>query len=668
MMSFLSRDTITRGWRLLYIGFALVMAVLYDVFFWDHERGLGFLIFVALYVIGFTKIAYLTKQIHEKRAFLLLIPIAVMSVDVMLCMNTFVQNAVPWIVGLFLIIFSFLLTLENPHKHRFSFANIPLLRHIDLPFAKWGHMWRDLFSREETKHSATYRKIAIGLIVAIPLLLIFGALFAKADPIFADVLTRTFDLDVEGSLIWRLFRTGVFTLFLSSLFYVILTRENILDNKEFRGIRIDAVVIGTVLALVNALFLIFVIIQFTYLFGSSKYVTDNSINFADYARNGFFQLVWVIVIAAGVLVLFYHSAEERMSGALQALKVLLILQVGVVAFSALHRMNLYQAEYGYTVLRLYVEWFIYFAMVILLAAGFSFIVRWPFRNFFYISLILGVGALTVVSSMNVDRMIGEENVKRFLIDKKELDVSYLNELSSDVFPAVLPLYTGDTFQVASSSDQFLLMNIFQKTTKEKEQRNSWIEYHLGVNKHISMLLQKRAPAFNDFQKRFEIFESAYRNPQTPEVQPSCFHTKYYQMISYNIATGSYSFCKTFQEGGTTYLIVLGYPRRGEGQSVGDDPTVYVYDYDAINYDVVSPVFEHPLSLASSAIIGKSGHFFECLDGTYSRCTTYDRTTGKKELVLFDDNTIVHFDFSTFTVTTYKLVFDGTNFRLEKVNS
>jgi hypothetical protein len=437
-MNMLSQNPLARHTRLAYLGFALVIALLFDFFLWNTEPGFGFFLFVALYALGFVVMTLLTKQFRQARAMLLLIPMLVLAFDVMLYNNDLVHGPVMLFVAILMFVFSILLTLKNPATHLFSFSQIPVLRSIDLPFAKWGQMWRDLFTSKEDGQKSLYRKIAIALVIALPILFIFGTLFAQADAVFANLMGNIFDFNIEEETLGRIIRTFLITLFLGSLMYVVIDPEYILGEKKFKAFKIDNTITTIILSLVNILFLIFVVIQMQYLFGSHNFVLENNINFADYARSGFFQLAWVIALAGLMLIVFYRSTVFHGSTSLlKILKIFFIIQVGVIALSALKRMNLYQDEFGYTVLRLYVEWFIYFAMIILALSAVSVGIDWKFRNFLYTSMALGLVAFTVVASINVDRMIARENVDRYLNEGKELDIAYLvSDLSIDAVPEV----------------------------------------------------------------------------------------------------------------------------------------------------------------------------------------------------------------------------------------
>ncbi len=428
--------------RLVYVSFAFLIAVLYDIFFWDKELGIGFLIFVSVYATGFVALAYTTKRFRQPWSLLLLLPIVVMSLDVALYNNSLVQYFVPTIVALCLFIFSVLLTYHNADKHPFSFLHIHFFRNLWWPLGEFKTMYQDVF-RWGRDDRGVYKKIAIGLGISFPLLIIFSTLFFQADAIFADWMLKLFDIHINGASVWRVIRTVAVTAVLGSILYVLASDKHQLSIKVRSIFRFDTTVVSTILALVNALFLLFVFIQVKYLFGSASYVFANKLVFADYARQGFFELAWVMAIAAILLLFVYRSfASHGFPKAITALQSLLIVQVGVIAASALKRMNVYQDAYGYTVLRLYVEWFIYFVFALSILLLVSLIAQWSFRRFWHTGMAMSLLALTAVVSVNVDLVIAKQNVDRYINEHKELDMEYLHRLSIDAYPEIVRAFNA----------------------------------------------------------------------------------------------------------------------------------------------------------------------------------------------------------------------------------
>ncbi|MEK7084610.1 MAG: DUF4173 domain-containing protein, partial [Patescibacteria group bacterium] len=337
----------------------------------------------------------------------------------------------------------------------------------------------DLFHWRQKSEDDIIRKILIGVVIAAPILLLFIVLFSKADAVFAQMLENLFDAEALG---WRIFRSSVIALWLAGFFYVLVSESHILERHETRlWTKIDPVIVGVVLGLLDALFLIFIFIQLQYLFGEKTFVLENGMTFAEYARSGFFELAWVIFFAACILVFVYRAFfGKKIPVSITLLKLLLIVQIGVIAISALRRMNVYQAEYGYTVLRLYVEWFIYFTMILLVTAGGFFASRVSFRRFIHTALIVGIVAMTVVASVNVDRVIAEENVDRFLSLGKDLDVSYLATLSPDALPPIVKLLQEKNPRELSIDMLLDLEKFLNEMEKKVAAHDSARELHGGI--------------------------------------------------------------------------------------------------------------------------------------------------------------------------------------------
>jgi len=484
-------ENLSRKFRLIYLAFALLIALAFDFFFWDVQVfGLGFCLFVSLYTLGFTLITFLSKQLHQPKALWLLLPIFIFSLDILLLNNEFVTGLVPLLVAILLLVYPFLLTLRNPEKMKFDFLRLKFLANFSKAFGKFRQMFNDLDFAHKDKNNDLYKKILVGVLVSVPILFVFLALFLSADPVFADKVHNLFDFNIEPTIVIRIFRTIFIASALAGFFYVLIDTIHEIKYRKEKSLKIDKTISAVVLTLINVLFASFVIIQLQYLFGSTSFVVNNNINFADYARQGFFQLAWVIVLASIILIIFYKSASDYGSHVLlKLLKIFLILQVAVIAMSALKRMNLYQDAYGFTTLRLYVEWFIYFCMAILTFTAVSLSIDFEFRKFFNVTVVLGIAALCVVSSINVDRMIASKNVDRFLNENKEIDMYYLSELSTDALSEIIKINTPFILDKVKNSDTSGGVNPFYdaKDTiinrwKEEYKNESWKEFNFSVDK------------------------------------------------------------------------------------------------------------------------------------------------------------------------------------------
>jgi hypothetical protein len=280
-------------------------------------------------------------------------------------------------------------------------------------------------------------RMGLSVLVALLLLLIFGALFAGADENFARIADAVVpELDFE-TFFRATFVFAPFTLLaLGAAFTALRPPKLDAPSGERRTLRGAewAVPIGVLVAL----FALFIVVQAASLFGGPAHVRDSAgVTFSSYARNGFWQLTLVTILTLPVIAAAARWAPRRtraernlLRGLAGALAVLTLVIVG----SALARMWSYQDAYGYTVLRLLVMtceiWLgVVYAMII--AAGVRLRAHWlP-------TAVLGtaMGALLVLAGLNQEGAVAEANVSRFEQTGK-VDPEYLAELSADALPAI----------------------------------------------------------------------------------------------------------------------------------------------------------------------------------------------------------------------------------------
>ncbi|MDO8626010.1 MAG: DUF4173 domain-containing protein [Candidatus Magasanikbacteria bacterium] len=552
----------SRNNRLIWLGFAAVISILYDFFFWQQEPGIGFAIYVLLYTTGFLIIANLTVVLRQRQAWWLLAPIVILSLDRVLLNNEFVRQAGGAMVLVLSAVFALLATMQNPAKHTFHFRGFPVVRRIDLLFMKWSDMYKDVFLWHDDPRKQLVRRILLGLVIAIPFLIIFAWLFNKADAVFAEGLADLFNIEKIPEFAWRVLRTVALALFAGGFYYATALHDSVLASVNDLARELDQVIVAVVLALINVLFGAFVFIQFKYLFGSAEFVLKNGLTFADYARQGFFELSWVIGLSALFLVVVYRAFVGReKSKIVSVFTTLLVLQVGAIAASALRRMNLYQFEYGYTVLRLYVEWFIYFILALLSLTAACFWIRVAFRRFFYIVLISGVAALTMVASVNVDYIITRENVRRFMAENQPLDLDYIAELSTDSLPALTLLFSKDVLPRLSVDQKLKLNSIRSAAIYNLKNHTAARSFNQSAYKGAAVALASEG-AFNwaGLERQDRLFQAGRNLASYSELrsQDCAISNSYFSGTAPRLARAERSAACSFTEAGNNRLIVLEY--------------------------------------------------------------------------------------------------------------
>lgn len=281
------------------------------------------------------------------------------------------------------------------------------------------------------------RTVARTTAVAVVLLIVFGALFASADAAFADLLgSLTPDVSI-GDSPWRVF------LFVLGLLGALAAAYSAAAPVRWDGITVRP---GTArnraewalpLIVLNLLFAVFIGLQLVVLLGGyDKVLEETGLKPAEYARQGFWQLLWATVLTLIVIALALRWAPRGRAGdrtlVRSVLGLLCVLTLVVVA-SALRRMDLYVDAFGLTRLRISVaavELWLGVVLVLILAAG-------VFGARLLPRAVVGSAAVGVLAFglISPDGLIAEQNVQRHR-SGGTIDIEYLKGLSADAVPAL----------------------------------------------------------------------------------------------------------------------------------------------------------------------------------------------------------------------------------------
>jgi hypothetical protein len=265
------------------------------------------------------------------------------------------------------------------------------------------------------------------------LLLVFGLLFASADRVFASYVP-TLDL---GLLPGQVVVGALVALAAATLAHLALATPGWSTIKFPAGRPARLAEWLLPVAALDAMVLSFVVVQVGALLGGSRHVLQTvGLTYAQYAREGFWQLLAATALTLVVLAVAARRApraserDRLLSQA--ALGTLCVGTLGVVA-SALRRMDLYVNAFGLTRMRLFVvvvEVVLGAVLVLVLIAG----VRW--RGGWLPRAVVQVVAVAMLglAVVNPDAQIVRLNTTAHL--DAALDVSYLQGLSADAVPAI----------------------------------------------------------------------------------------------------------------------------------------------------------------------------------------------------------------------------------------
>jgi len=281
--------------------------------------------------------------------------------------------------------------------------------------------------------AAALRGLALGAVVVLP----FGGLFWSADAAFAE-LASSAGPDVS-SLPSRVI---VFVLVLGLALGLALATKRAFPDPVVRAPSFGLAEWAIPLVLLDLLFLVFVAVQVTVLFGGHDHVLETSgLTYAEYARQGFWQLIAAAALTLVVVAAAARTAHVRRPRERALLRVLLgglcVLTLVTVA-SALHRLSLYEDAFGLTRPRLAAETLslaLGGLFVLVLIGGILRLGRRQVVRAALAGLALGLLAFSV---SNPDGRVAQRNVDRWE-RTGDLDVAYVQGLSADAVPALAEL-------------------------------------------------------------------------------------------------------------------------------------------------------------------------------------------------------------------------------------
>ncbi|MHB0976774.1 MAG: DUF4153 domain-containing protein [Candidatus Aquicultorales bacterium] len=324
-------------------------------------------------------------------------------------------------------------------------------------------------------------EILLGISIAVPLIVVLGALLAAADLAFAKYVDQVvaFLKRIDAAELQVIIYSG--TVFTGMLAWVALRKPQ--EEPEARneprasGRKLEIATWSIVLGAIDLLFSLFVAVQFAYLFGGDRNIKELGLTYAEYAHRGFFELVAVAVLSFIVV----WALEKRASFDADAktrwfagLSGGLIGLVGVIMVSAFMRLTLYEGVYGFTVLRLYTQFFI-----VLLGLLFSvFLLKLFLRKGEEWFCLRALAVLAVfifgLNAANPDSIIARLNLERYEKTKKAELLLYTIDLSDDATPELVQAH----FYLKGSADDDRIAAELAKRKVALEKR-PWQSYTLS---------------------------------------------------------------------------------------------------------------------------------------------------------------------------------------------
>ena len=285
--------------------------------------------------------------------------------------------------------------------------------------------------------------IIVGIVIAVPVVFVLVLLLASADLFFREMSGNL----IDSILYWEtpeLFNRDLFgflgTILVAFVFgygliTYINTKDTIVKETARKGIKANPYIAISCSAMIAFVYLVFVGIQIFGLFMGALTLPDGY-TYAEYARQGFFQLTFVCLFNVCMVLVCMACFEDNT--VLKWIMAVISACTYVMLVSAAYRMLLYISVYHLTFLRVFVLWAIaVMAITMLGITVFIFKKEFPIFKYILVSItVLYIG----FTAAHPDFWIAKYNIAQ--ADTKEGIDEYqlLFELSLDAAVPVLDYY------------------------------------------------------------------------------------------------------------------------------------------------------------------------------------------------------------------------------------
>jgi hypothetical protein len=448
-----------------------------ESFFRGSEIGISYLLFVvAFYSVFYWRFRHFSFS-HQRLGWLVLICIWLLALGYFTHHTAFFCVVNILIIPILVLFHLLLITSSNYMKwNKLSFIIYGCLKLIEaIKYNWWFATSLPINAKKGMVQSnlIVIKKVIIGLVLSIPILAIVLALLMSADLKFKQLMQGFPDWFhvLSAETITRVMIILIITvLFFGILQVLFLKQKKIIDNEtKVFPFQIDRIIALTFLVVLNLVYLLFTFVQFKYFFGGTL---QGDFTFAQYARKGFFELLFVSIINLSVLTVvltFVKHETLNLKRLIQIMLSILVLLSAVILCSAFLRLGMYEDAYGFTFTRILAHSFMIFLAIVF---AFTFVQIWINKlSLSHFMLITTLVYYAVINTVDLDQLVVSKNIDRFK-ESGKIDIQYMNSLSYTGVSGLIYLYEKDP------NIPNLVGTLKQRQDQFNHEEGSWQSFNL----------------------------------------------------------------------------------------------------------------------------------------------------------------------------------------------
>ncbi len=495
-----------------------ILGVAFNVLFYKYRFGINYLIYMAM-ILAATFWALTFKKDFNKTVYLMMSAgIFLLAAGYFISSNEFF-HALNFMLIPILYYLAILLSVGSEHllTDLFVYTFVPI-SHMD-KFIKCG---AGLLRTQRNGKNKVAGKILLGVLLSACALVFIIPLMLNADKAFNVLFLKIFNFKISVDTIIQFILFLIVAFYGFALIYFIfhgLQRNSVYQpyyapadenqqNQPYQNTADHnsyAYTLLTFVIVVGIVFLSFSFIQILYLFLKVGAGLPADFTYANYAREGVFQL-WGLTAMNIVIVLVCEFLSRKITVIAPKIYNILFSVYILINFSmtasAFYKMMMYESAFGLTRARILVFLHLILQTVLLLALLYKiWEKRFPFlKTALIFTLIFYIG----VNYINIDKIVAQRNIARYEATG-DIDLQYLVEgLSNDAFETVYQfaidklgyepgkeytLQLIDMYPPEAEYDKALkLYQIYDKQGEVKRYYNNmhWQEYNLTAQRLIQL--------------------------------------------------------------------------------------------------------------------------------------------------------------------------------------
>lgn len=332
------------------------------------------------------------------------------------------------------------------------------------------HIYREEKRETSEEHPSIWRRTEVkqivkGILIAAVLLVVILPLMMTADAAFYNMMKNVFDM--EDFFTWLFCDINIIEMFVIFGFILLFSYglgKILLEQKDQFYTKVTnkaGLITGiTAIGIVGVVYVVFSIVTIWGILDANVSLPERY-TYAEYAREGFFELLWLAIINMLIVLVGKLKYEDH-----PILKLILLVMNActyVMLFVSAYKMFLYIEVYHMTFLRFMVLWALALMFVLMMA-----VVRYVWRDDFSLFRVASV-IITVfylgIAIARPDYAVASYNVKHMPVTQWEY--------------GYFTLYSADAYPVLRESD-FELSPHYERKIEQQAKEMNWRTFNFSI--------------------------------------------------------------------------------------------------------------------------------------------------------------------------------------------